>query len=247
MELSCTSDNWEKRKPEKPSSTFSSIITMKPTKGFLKSRLFFLIGQNDLLVSVHEHTNYGSSQISGFDTRKHSGREVGVGKLQSSHLEKSWLKNMFNSISSFVKTHLVAEEKPECKCQQRENTVNTTQDLQHPLLDLLQPKTEVWSQVNIPPHKRLSQASGRGKTGPASPAYLQRPRALALLNPQLLNCQRPTPDSSSRAEALLEISEPSHSSTPTQTCRGSSQKSVNLLTLECLIMQQWVSVKPEHL
>lgn len=138
------------------------------------------------------HTNYGSSQISGFDTRKHSGRGVGVGKLQSSHLEKSWLKNMFNSISSFVKTHLVAEEKPECKCQQRENAVNTTQDLQHPLLDLLQPKTEVWSQVNIPPHKRLSQASGRGKTGPASPAYLQRPRALALLNPQLLNCQRPT-------------------------------------------------------
>lgn len=193
MELSCTSDNWEKHKPEKPSSTCGTI-TMKPTKGLRKKQVdffFLLIGHADLLVSTW---HYSFSQIiSGFD------RETRVGKLQSSHLEKCWLKNMFNSIHSFVKTHLVAGEKPECKCQQWETTLNTTQDLQHPLLELLQPKTEAWSQVNIPPHKRLSQASGQGKTGPASPAYLQRPRALALLNRQ-----RPTPDSSGRAEKYFQ-------------------------------------------
>lgn len=220
MELSCTSDNWEKRKPEKPPSTFCSINTMKPMKGLRKKQVdFLLIGHTDLLVSVW-HTNYGSSQIiSGFDTRKHSGRGMGVGKLQSSHLEKCWLKNMFNSISSFVKTHLVAGEKPECKCQQWETTVHTTQDLQHPLLDLLQPKTEAWSQVNIPPHKRLSQASGRGQdrtcksclspeapssTSPKSPA----PK-LSVANPWLI---RPT------RKVLSEIFEPSDSSTLSQAC-----------------------------
>lgn len=170
-------------------------------------------------------------------------------KLQSSHRQRCWLKNMFNSTSPFVKTHLVAGEKPECKCQQWESTVTTSQDLQHPLLELLQSKTEAWSQVNIPPHKRLSQASGRGKTGPAGPAYLQPPPPsstspkssapqLSAANPWLI-----WPKSS--FTNVWDFTQFDSESGLSGLVPG--EKSVNLLTVECRRTQRWVGVKPEHL
>lgn len=59
-----------------------------------------------------------------------------------------------------------------------------------PLLSVLQPKTEVRSQVNIPPSRCLQHASGRDKTRPATPPphlpYLQTPRALPILARELL-------------------------------------------------------------
>lgn len=55
-----------------------------------------------------------------------------------------------------------------------------------PLLSVLQPQTEVRSQVNIPPSRCLQHASGRGKTRPATPPYLQMPLALPILAPEPL-------------------------------------------------------------
>lgn len=76
-----------------------------------------------------------------------------------------------------------------------------------PLLSVLQPKTEVRSQVNIPPSRCLQHASGRDKTRPATPppppplspdapgsAY-PRPRAPTNCQ-QEFNCQGQTNDTS---------------------------------------------------
>lgn len=57
-----------------------------------------------------------------------------------------------------------------------------------PLLSVLQPKTEVRSQVNIPPSRCLQRASGQDKTRPAMTPYLHTPRALPPApTPQLLS------------------------------------------------------------
>ncbi len=55
-----------------------------------------------------------------------------------------------------------------------------------PLPSVLQPKTEVRSQVNIPPSRCLQHASGRDKTRPATPPYLQTPWARPILAPEPL-------------------------------------------------------------
>lgn len=78
--------------------------------------------------------------------------------MHTSALARRYQKNMFGSMNRFVKAHLLTENKSRF-C--RSAVTGQTRPLSTPLLSLLRPKTEVRSQVNIPPSRCLQHASGQ--------------------------------------------------------------------------------------
>lgn len=93
--------------------------------------------------------------ISFFFTLGNTGR---IGELHTNALARRYKKNMFGSMNCFVKAHLLTENQSRF-C--RSAVTGQTRPLSTPLLSLLRPKTEVWSQVNIPPSRCLQHASGQ--------------------------------------------------------------------------------------
>lgn len=81
-----------------------------------------------------------------------------IGEVHTNALARRYQKNMFGSMNCFVKAHLLTENKSRF-C--RSAVTSQTWALSTPLLSLLRPKTEVRSQVNIPPSRCLQHASGQ--------------------------------------------------------------------------------------
>lgn len=101
--------NWAARattgkpKPEKPSSLFCS--SMKPMKGLRKKKVAFLIDWPHRPACEHMTHKLLFQPDNRWFLRKETQWKVGGGRtVQSSHLEKCWLKNMFNSITTCQNT-----------------------------------------------------------------------------------------------------------------------------------------------